>query len=111
MKSKYYNKRFFDPLSKPKIIRKKRINTEVIDHIVTNNGTSHDTKIGENSIPTFLNKKRKNPKINKDIIENEIILKAFIQDDISYYSITDLLDLFKQFTGINYENNQLKVNW
>jgi len=60
----------------------------------------------------LLGRKRKlNPeptKSAKPIAVN--LLKVYKQEEVSFYNIIDLLELFMQYTGINYENTQLKVN-
>ena len=61
---------------------------------------------------TFLKKKRKNnQKIKTSYNEFDVNkLKAYQQEKITFYNITDLLELFKQYSGINYENNHLNVS-
>jgi len=115
--NKFYKKRLFvDPLFKKPTRIKKRILLETSgNNFPIQSEKCFETGTNENedeTTPTFLHKKRQKQKIkltqnHKTILVNN--LKAYKQDEVSFYNITDLLELFKNFTGINYENYQLKV--
>lgn len=109
-KNKYFkNLPMSDPLLPPFKKKKKASNKPTLSLFEENyvNFFSKRKDDVDEATNFFLGKKRKNPAIVGK--KNNFEIMTYKQEDISFFNIIELLKVFKEKTGINYENNQLKV--